>query len=136
MPSKSRNTRGKPVGKTKKGHRNHKGGSASTWITDNFGDMGTQFKNTFGPDPMFRNGALIPTVAGAPAVLQDNVPQGSHANYQKGGKRRKRIKKSKKGGYWAAVMQQALVPFGLLGLQHTYARRKGRANNSTRKNRG
>ena len=133
MAPKRCNTRKRSGGKTRKGHSIHRGGSASTWITDNFGDMGTQIKNTFGPDPMFRNGALIPTVAGAPAVLQDNVPQGSHANYQKGGKRRR---KSKKGGYWAAVIQQALVPFGLLGLQHTYARRKGRTNNSTRKNRG
>jgi hypothetical protein len=132
MPSKSRNTRGKTAGKTKKG-RGRKGGNSSTWLTSNFGDGSAQYRNTFGPGAMYPSGNLIPTLPGAPAVLADNVPQGSNANHQQGGKRKRR---SKKGGYWAAVIQQALVPFGLLGLQNTYARRKGRTNKSTRKNRG
>jgi hypothetical protein len=119
-------------GKTKKGSRSRRGGDASTWLISNFGDGNTQYDNTFGPNPMYPSGTLIPTVAGAPAILSDNIPQGSNASLQQGGKKRR---KGKKGGYWAAVIQQALVPFGLLGLQHTYARRKGRANNSTKKNR-
>ena len=82
---------------------------------------------------MYPSGNLIPTLPGAPAVLADNVPQGSNASSPTGWKEKK--EKGKKGGYWAAVIQQALVPFGLLGLQNTYARRKGRANNSTKKNR-
>lgn len=41
----------------------------------------------------------------------------------KGGKRR-----SRKGGYWAQVINQALVPFGLWGLQNRYAKRHTRKN--------
>ena len=78
--------------------------------------------NTFGNSGNGMAGNLIPTVTGAPAVLPNNVPQGSLAQYaapvQGGGKRRR-----KKGGYWAQVIETALVPFGLLGLQNAYGRR-------------
>jgi hypothetical protein len=41
---------------------------------------------------------------------------------QMGGKRRKH----KKGGYWASVIRDALVPFGLFGLQQVYGKRRTR----------
>jgi hypothetical protein len=46
---------------------------------------------------------------------------------QKGGKR-----KSKKGGFWGQVLNQAVVPFGILGLQQSYRRGK-RGGKKTRK---
>jgi hypothetical protein len=52
---------------------------------------------------------------------------GSSSGSQSGGKRKSRGRKTK-GGYWANVIQTALVPFGLLGLQNSFA-------NSTRKHR-
>jgi len=48
---------------------------------------------------------------------------------QKAGRRRHR-----KGGIFGAVVNQAIVPFGLLGLQQTY-RRKRSAKRHTRKHR-
>ena len=40
---------------------------------------------------------------------------------QKAGKRRTR---GKRGGIWGSVLNQAIVPFSLLGLQQSYGRRK------------
>ena len=51
----------------------------------------------------------------------------SSSGSQSGGKRKSRGRKAK-GGYWASVIETALVPFGLLGLQNSFA-------NSTRKHR-
>jgi len=50
--------------------------------------------------------------------------QGQHA-----GRRRKRLKtlkntKKRKGGYWGQVINQAIVPLSILGLQQSYGRRK------------
>jgi hypothetical protein len=57
--------------------------------------------------------------------------QGQHA-----GRRRRKSKtmkntKKRKGGYWGQVINQAIVPFGILGLQQSYGRRK----HGTKKNR-
>lgn len=116
------------------GTRKRKGGSgAAPWVISNFGrSAAQQFNNTFGPDSLTRSGSLIPTLPGAPAVGPNNLPQGSTYNYakQQGGRRRR----NKKGGYWAAVIEQALVPFGLLGLQQTYGRRKRGGKKGTKKN--
>ena len=109
--------------------RGRRGGDGATgWIPLNFGPTPEfQFMNTFGNSGNGNSGALIPTVTGAPAVGPNNIPQGTiNPNRlvpQFGGKRRR-----KKGGYWAQVLETALVPFGLLGLQNAYAKR-------TRKNR-
>ena len=117
------------------GRRRRGGAGAAQWVTSNFGDANHQYTNTFGPNflPNAQSGNLIPTISGAPAVGHNNIPQGSTAMSigQQGGKRRR----SKKGGYWAAVIEQALVPFGLLGLQQTYGRRRKRGGKNTRRKR-
>jgi len=109
----------------KKSHRRGRrgGDGAADWIISNFGGTTEgQFMNTFGNSGNGYAGNLIPTLTGAPAVLPNNVPQGSLAQYaapvQGGGKRRR-----KKGGYWSQVLETALVPFGLLGLQNAYGKR-------------
>jgi len=108
--------------------RKRRGGSgegAAPWVIKNFGATAMdQFNNTFGPGTA-NNGNLIPTIPGAPAVGPNNVPQGSldvsinRAPIQNGGRSRR-----KKGGYWGQVINQALVPFGLLGLQNMFSRRR------------
>jgi len=116
--------RHKTRGRGRRSRRSRRGGAgAADWVISNFGATPEfQFQNTFGNGGNGHTGALIPTVTGAPAVLPNNVPQGSLAQYaapvQGGGKRRR-----KKGGYWAQVIETALVPFGLLGLQNAYGRR-------------
>ena len=122
MPASMGMEGGKRIHKTHR--RGRRGGDgAADWIISNFGGTTEgQFMNTFGNSGNGNAGNLIPTLTGAPAVLPYNVPQGSLAQYaapvQGGGKRRR-----KKGGYWAQVLETALVPFGLLGLQNAYAKR-------------
>ena len=42
-----------------------------------------------------------------------------------GRKYKKHSKKSKKGGYWSQVVNQAVVPFTLWGMQSTYRSKRG-----------
>jgi hypothetical protein len=114
---------GKRRGRKTRGRGRRGGDGATGWIPLNFGaTTEQQFMNTFGNSGNGNAGNLIPTLTGAPAVLQNNVGQGSLAlnagPVQGGGKRRR-----KRGGYWGQVLQTALVPFGLLGLQNAYSRR-------------
>ena len=141
--SSSSSSSGSSSSSSSGGARKHKskthkkgGAGASNWVISNFGgSTEQQFMNTFGPNSTTQSGSLIPTLTGAPAVLPYNVPQGSVATYvgpgpQNGGKRKGKGKKSgKKGGYWAQVIEQALVPFGLVGLQNMYGSRKTKKNN-------
>lgn len=121
---------GKRRNKThRRGRRGGDGGA--DWVISNFGGTTEgQFMNTFGNDGNGMAGNLIPTVTGAPAVLPYSIPQGSLAEnaapVQGGGKRRKG--RGKKGGYWAQVLETALVPFGLLGLQNAFGRRTRKAH--------
>jgi hypothetical protein len=51
---------------------------------------------------------------------------------QKAGKKRaKSVKntKKRKGGYWGQVINQAIVPFSILGLQQSYRRKHGTKKN-------
>jgi hypothetical protein len=126
---------GSSGGRRRKGRKSHRrsrrgGDGAASWVTSNFGStVDQQFSNTFGNAGGGNAGNLIPTLAGAPAVGANNIAQGSLAlnvGKQSGGKR------NMSGGYWAQVLQQALVPFGLLGLQNSYGRRH---HNKTHKRR-
>uniref|UniRef100_A0A6C0IF34 Uncharacterized protein n=1 Tax=viral metagenome TaxID=1070528 RepID=A0A6C0IF34_9ZZZZ len=44
-------------------------------------------------------------------------------------------KRSKKGGFWGQIINQALVPFSILGMQQTYRRNKRGGNGTKRKRR-
>ena len=62
---------------------------------------------------------------------QPNVPSAQNLSLiQSAGKRRR----SRRGGFFGEVINQAIVPFGLLGLQQTY-RKKRHGGKKSRKNR-
>jgi hypothetical protein len=68
--------------------------------------------------------SMIPPSVASSGILQ----QGGRRRHKKmamtmGGKHKSR---SKRGGYWAQVINQALVPFGLWGLQNQYGKRFSR----------
>ena len=50
-----------------------------------------------------------------------------------GRKYKKHPKKSKKGGYWSQVVNQAVVPFTLWGMQSTYRSKRGGKGTRKRK---
>ena len=86
-------------------------GSASSYgmVVNGSGD--SQFNRVFG------NGGNSNVIIGA---------QGQKA----GGKRR-----SKKGGFWGQIINQAVVPFGILGLQQTYRRKNHHGGKTHRRRR-
>jgi hypothetical protein len=63
---------------------------------------------------------------------QPNVPSAQNLSLvQSAGRRRRR---SRRGGFFGEVINQAIVPFGLLGLQQTY-RKKSHGGRRTRRHR-
>jgi len=124
----------KCTSKCRHSRRSKRGGDgAADWVIKNFGGtVEQQYMNTFGNEGNGYAGNLIPTVDGAPAVLPNNLPQGSLAlnagPAQSGGKRRNK----RRGGSWGQVLQTAAVPFALLAAQNYYGRRK---TNKFRRNR-
>jgi len=98
------------------------GDGAADWVGKNFGDtVAQQWANTFqGPG---NSSNLIPTLPNAIAVVDGTKGQNQH-----GGRRRKRKSargtRRKRGG---TIWEQALVPFGIMGLQQQFGRsRKNR----------
>ena len=61
----------------------------------------------------------------SPSQAQLNLVSGS----QMGGRRRK------KGGFLGEVINQAIVPFALVGMQNTYRRKRGGRSRRTRRHR-
>jgi hypothetical protein len=67
-----------------------------------------------------------------PGVSNNGYPASSNAirtlSGQVAGSRRKKTggTRKKHGGFWGQLINQAIVPFGILGLQQTYGRRKKR----------
>jgi len=76
--------------------------SASTYMESAVGSMKTQLNNVFGQN----NNSQSNEIRG----LQGQI----------GGKKNK----TKRGGYWGQVVNQAVVPFALWGMQNRYNRHK------------
>lgn len=106
--------------------RRRRGGqSAAAYEMTTLGNGGTQWNNVFN-NPQTMN---APTGNGLwSADLTQNVngvrpADPSLGKLMQGGKRRN--KKSKRGGNFLDIVGQAIVPFGLLGLQQAYSKRRG-----------
>jgi hypothetical protein len=113
--------------------RRRRGGqSATAYEMNTLGDGQTQWGNVFS-NPQTQ---AAPTGNGLwNANATQNVSRFSNdpslGKLMQGGKRRH--KKTRRGGNLMDIVGQAVVPFGLLGLQQTYSRRKSR--NGGRKSR-
>ena len=114
-------TRSKARNSAKSRTKSQRGGGASEWQYTNLGSGWQQFMNTFS------------TTGHAGNTPSNDIVQN---NPQKGGKRHrmhKRHGRSKKGGYWGAVLEQAAVPLALLGMQQAYGKRHTRRNGMSHK---
>lgn len=99
--------------KSHKYGRKHRGGSyssASTYGTFVNGSGDSQFNRVFGPNG---SGGVYTGAQGQNAGLPASLSQ------RAGGRRR-----SKKGGFLGSIINQAIVPFGILGLQQAYSRKR------------
>jgi hypothetical protein len=109
----------------KRRHSRRQRGGASAWqsMMQTVGDGQTQWNNALmlKPDQNIvakNSNNIVP-------LNNPNFGTGPIPNVsQMGGKRKGR--KGKKGGYWGSILNQALVPFTLLGLQLSYGKRKTR----------
>ena len=63
---------------------------------------------------------------------QAGIPSGQNLSLvQSAGSRHR--KRGKRGGFWGQVINQALVPFSILGLQQTYRRKGSSSGNKSRR---
>ena len=129
MAHKRRHSRGK------RGSRKMRGGSytsGSTYGSYVNGTGNEQFARNFDSTGPYaaRAGAEYVGAQGQ-HVQQPGVPTAQNlALIQSAGKRRR----SRRGGFFGEVINQAIVPFGLLGLQQTY-RKKRSGGKKTRRHR-
>lgn len=110
--------------------RKHRGGnapnpssysSATTYGGVVNGSLDSQFNRVFGNGG---NSNILTGAQGQNLGLPPTVAQ------RAGGRRR-----SKKGGFWGEVINQAIVPFGILGLQQTYGRKRSGGRKTHRRRR-
>ena len=99
------------------------GGDASTWVEKNFGSGEQQFNKVFmgnGPtdntlQPLNGSASLSTTPTSANlALIQTAGGKGS----------RRRMSRTKKGGYFGAALSTAAAPLALFGLNYKYGRRR------------
>lgn len=115
---------------TKKSRRNRRGGmdapdpstysSATTYSQAVNGTGNEQYNRVFsqtGPDALFPSNQSVGAQGQNLGYSPSNTLQNSII--QKAGSRRK-----KRGGFWGSILNQAIVPFSILGLQQTYRRKK------------
>jgi hypothetical protein len=118
--------------KVKRGGANYS--SASTYGTYVAGTANEQYDRVFsqtGPDSGIQSNIL--TGVQGQNTHQQSSPTGQNLSLiQSAGKRRSRRTRHKKGGLWGEVLNQAIVPFTILGLQQSYKHKK-HAGKKTRK---
>ncbi len=121
-----------------KTNRKMRGGSytsASTYGGYVNGSPATQFARTFDSNGQYasRAGAEYVGAQGQGGQIHNMPTQQNLSLIQSAGRRRK-SRRSRRGGFFGQVINQAIVPFGLLGLQQTY-RKKSRGGRKSRKRR-
>jgi hypothetical protein len=107
--------------------RSYKGGnytSASTYGSYVNGPPNSQFARTFDQSGPYgdRSGTEYVGAQGQNAQQQGGPSAEQLTQVQSAGKRRRR--RSRRGGFFGEVINQAIVPFGLLGLQQTYRKKR------------
>ena len=127
---------------SRRSHRVKRGGSgnyssASTYGSYVNGPLNAQYDRVF--DQTTANAARQSNIiigAQGQNAQQPNMPSSQNLSLvQSAGRRRtSRRSRNKKGGLWGEVINQAVVPFTLLGMQQSY-RRKKHGGRKTRRHR-
>lgn len=101
--------------------------SATTYQQAVNGTGDEQFNRVFdikGPDGAYQSNVIVG------AQGQNIGPSPINSGSLKGGSRRR-----KKGGFWNQVLNQAIVPLSIFGMQQSYKRNKRGGNKRTKKSR-
>ncbi len=108
------------------------GGGGAGWVEGKYGNEDQQYNSVFdiGSKTLGNSFTILP-------ASQTPTPGNLALIQSAGGRRRRRGRMTKKrGGFlMGEVINQAVVPFGLLALQNRYGRRKSRMNKSRRSRR-
>ena len=108
------------------------GGGGAGWVEGKYGNEDQQYNSVFdiGSKTLGNSFTILP-------ASQTPTPGNLSLIQSAGGRRRRRGRMTKKrGGFlMGEVINQAVVPFGLLALQNRYGRRKSRMNKSRRSRR-
>ena len=108
------------------------GGGGAGWVEGKYGNEDQQYNSVFdiGSKTLGNSFTVLP-------ASQTPTPANLSLIQSAGGRRRRRGRMTKKrGGFlMGEVINQAVVPFGLLALQNRYGRRKSRMNKSRRSHR-
>ena len=138
MPSR-KNCSHKNCTRNNCGHKKMRGGSytsASTYGGYANGSPATQLARTFDLNGQYasRAGAEYVGAQGQGGQIHNMPTQQNLSLIQSACRRRKHRKsrRSRRGWFFGQVFNQAIVPFGLLGLQQTY-RKKSRCGRKSRK---
>jgi hypothetical protein len=106
------------------------GGGGAGWVEGHYGGENQQYNDVFdiGSKTLGNSFTHLP-------ASQMPTAQSLSMIQKAGGRRRRRGRMTKRrGGFlMGEVINQAVVPFGLLALQNRYGRRKSRMNKSRRK---
>ena len=125
--------------RTRKMMSSQQGGNApdSAWgyVMNTVGDGWTQFMDTFSIQPGENAGAMNSNQLVSIKNPNINDPSSSMLKQTGGSKRRKG--KGKKGGFLGvgAVLEQAVVPFGLLAMQQSYKSKRAKRSGFKRSRR-
>ena len=115
--------------------RRMRGGGAAEFVQGVVGSGNAQFSRVFDQAGAYSQvpGNVIIGAQGQNVEPSTMVPTQAQLNSasgsQSGGRRRRR------GGFLGEVVNQAIVPFALVGMQNTYRRRKGGRSRRTRRHR-
>jgi hypothetical protein len=116
--------------------RRMSGGGAAEYVLGVVGTADQQFNRTLDTNGQFgqvpgnviigTQGQNVQPTTMMPTQAQLNLASGG----QGGGRRRRR-----RGGFLGEVVNQAIVPFALVGMQNTYRRKRGGRSRRTRRHR-
>jgi hypothetical protein len=132
-------------GSKRQRHQTQSGGMGATeWVNNLLGNGWQQFQNSLMTQPGSNLGSvqsnqIVPNDGSKGVNINDpkNVMPNPNGSPQNGGKTRRKGRKGrgKKGGMLGvgAVIEQAVVPFGLFGLQQSYG--KSRRHHGSKRSR-
>jgi hypothetical protein len=112
--------------------------SASSYNAYVNGSENSQYNRTFSTSGPYSNvqGNLLIGAQGQNATMAGVPNANSIALIQSAGSRNRRSRrntKKRRGGFLGQVINRAIVPFGLLGMQQTYRRNKSHSSKSRRR---
>ena len=124
--NRNKSKRGKSQRRGRTRRHKMRGGysSASSYAEHVVGSANSQFARTMDQSGAHQGNELI-GAQGQGIVNSSQLPSSSQLGLiQSAGKRRKR------GGFLGQVISQAIVPFGILGMQQRYGRNRGSRSHS------